>query len=344
MSILAWERGRKIRKEDAKGTKLCERCAPSSSLRPNQLILKTESMKKFLLAGIAILVVAILPFFQSCKTSSGTTGERLLKFNLQQGKTYDYEMVSNMEQEVMGRKFTINMSSLYSISVINDDGKVKTLTGTYRNFKMDLDIMGSKISVDTDKPLPPAGDNENPMDMPARIFSGIAGKTFTMKVNEEGDVMEVTGFREILQSMVDSVKADDNTRQQMMATLRDQFNEQSVKDNFAQAFFIFPNKKIKVGDSWQKTYSMGGKTPAKHTTTYKVREMDADIVTIMTETEISSSGGEMQTKGSQKGNIIVDSKSGLMINGEFNMQMQVNAQGTTVDMTGTGTVKGKERN
>ena len=83
-----------------------------------------------------------------------------------------------------------------------------------------------------------------------------------MKVDEEGKVLEVTGFDEIINGMVDSMGVDEDMKMQMRASLKDQFNEQELKDQFAQVFMIFPNKEVKVGDSWEKNYRYGRKMPA----------------------------------------------------------------------------------
>ena len=265
----------------------------------------------------------------------------MLQFNLSNGKSYVYETAWNMDQTIMNQPSTVNISGVYGIEVLSEEAGIRTLKGVYRNFKMYMKMMGMEIDVDTDKPnTPVAGDENNPSTMVARVFSGIAGKTFTMKVDQEGKVIEVSGIEEMVKSMVDSMDFDANTKQQMQASLEDQFNEQSIKDAFAQAFYIFPNKKVKDGDSWTKTFTMGGKTPSKQTTTYTVTDIEGDIVTLDTKTDISSVG-EMEISGSQTGKVLVDSRTGLMVNGNFDQNMKVKVQGMDMDIKAKGTVKGR---
>ena len=123
--------------------------------------------------------------------------------------------------------------------------------------------------------------------------------------------------------------------------MKDQFNEQSIKDNFSQLFTIFPNKEVKVGESWEKSYSTGGKMPAKFSTTYTVKEIEGDHVTLSTVTKISPNSSEAEAEGEQTGNILVDSKTGLMINATFDQNMKVKAKGNTLEITGKGRIKGK---
>ncbi len=130
-----------------------------------------------------------------------------------------------------------------------------------------MKIMGMEINIDTDKPSEPLrGRNKSKsIGNDERMFAGIKGKEFTMKVDEEGKVLEVSGFEQIVNGMVDSLEVAEDIRMQMRASLKDQFNEQNIKDQFAQVFTIFPNKEVKVGDSWEKSWQMGGRMPAKYT-------------------------------------------------------------------------------
>jgi hypothetical protein len=267
-----------------------------------------------------------------------------LKFNLEKGKGYDYDMVWDMNQKMMGQESKISIGGLYSIKVMNDSDHIKTLTGTYRNFKMNMKMMGMEIDVDTDKPSPPMSEEEmktNPMGMMNRIFSGIVGKSFLMKVDEEGKVIEVGGFREMMQSMADSMGFSEEIREKMMASMKDQFNEQTVKDNFAQIFTVFPNKEIKQGDNWEKSFTTSGRMPAKFLTTYTVKEIEGDHVALTAKIRIESTGSNLDLKGDQTGDIIIDSKSGLMVNGDFTQQMQVKMNGMEMTINGKGRIKGK---
>jgi hypothetical protein len=300
-------------------------------------------MKKIIILIIAIATIVPMAF-QSCKPAGKATTPRVLKFNLEKGKGYEYEIVWDMDQKVMGQDSKISIAALYTMQVIDESNKVKTITGTYKNFKMNMKMMGMEIDVDTDKPSPPMNEEElkaNPMGMMNRIFSGIVDKSFTMKVDEEGKVLEVSGFNELLQSMADSMGVSDDMKQKMMASLKDQFNEQSVKDQFAQIFTIFPNKEIKVGDSWEKSFNMGGKMPAKYTTTYTVKSMEGDHVTLDTKGRITSEGGDMEVKGDQLGTVIVDSKTGLMVNGTYTQDIDVKTQGMNLTIEGKGKIKGR---
>ena len=52
----------------------------------------------------------------------------MLKFNFEKGKGYDYEMIINMDQEIMGQTMKMDMTTYYSMDVSEDDGSIKTIT------------------------------------------------------------------------------------------------------------------------------------------------------------------------------------------------------------------------
>lgn len=293
----------------------------------------------------AVIAVITITGIQSCQTASKASTTKMLKFNPQKGTGYDYEMVWDMEQKIMGNDTKISIGALYSMNVTDDNGSEKTLTTTYKSFRMHMKMMGMELDVDTDKPAPPMTDEEiqqNPMGLLTRAFSGIAGKSFIIKVDAEGKVLEVSGFEQIVKSMVDSFGIE-SIREQVQSSLKDQFSDQTIKDQFAQLFTIFPNKEVKIGDSWDKSYTVGGKMPAKFDTKFTVKAIEGDIVTLDTKTTISPSeaGGMGEMKGSQTGTLLVDSKSGLVVNADFDQQMEVKTNGMSFDMHGKGKIKGK---
>jgi len=302
-------------------------------------------MKRLTLLVLVIITTIMVAAIYSCKNSKTTTG-KVLKFNLEKGKGYDYEILWDLDQQMMGHDNKISILGGYTINVTDEKENIRTLTAVYKNFKMYMNIMGVEINIDTDKPSEPMDEAEikaNPLGMMDRVFAGIKGKEFTMKVDEEGKVLEVSGFDQIINGMTDSIAMDEDTKMQVRVSLQDQFNEQAVKDQFAQVFTIFPNKEIKVGDSWNKSIQMGGRMPAQYTTRYTVKEIEGDHVTLSAQTNIGSGSSDMEIKGTQNGSLLVDSKTGLVLNAEFDQDMETKTQGMEIKIIGKGRIKGKAR-
>lgn len=301
-------------------------------------------MKKisFFIAA-AFLVLPVIGV-QSCKSSSKASGGTMFKFNLEKGKGYDYEMVMDLDTKVAGQESKVSMTSLYSMNVIAVEAGVRSVETAYKSIHMNMQVMGMEIDIDSDKPVSDNGEKDitkNPLGMMNKVVGGLVGKKFVIKVDEEGKVLEVNGFEKIISDMVDSMGVDATTKAQALASMKDQFSDQNIKDQFAQVFTIFPNKEVKVGDSWEKSYATGGKMAAKYTTTYTVKGIEGDHVSLTTKTKITSASATQEMDGLQTGNVIVDSKTGLMINAEYDQDIKVTTQGQSVTVIGKGRIKGK---
>jgi hypothetical protein len=298
-------------------------------------------MKKWIALAAAVVVVAILVTLPGCQTKSAS---HLLQLNLEKGKTYEYEIVQDQQQEMMEQKSEIRLNAAYLMDVVDVKEGRQTVKVTYKRFKMYMKIMDFVLDIDTDKPVaPPTGEEvrENPLGMMSAIFSGIRDKSFMMDLDKQGKVLSVTGFESIIRDMVSPLQLDENTRLQVDASLKDQFNEESIKDQFTPFFQIFPGKEIRTGDSWQTSWKTGGRMPSSYMTNYTVRDIDGDHVDLLSETKISSDKKEMRINGTQKGPLLIDSKTGLVIKADFNQEIEAVYQNMKISVKTKAAIKGK---
>ena len=299
-------------------------------------------IKKFPFYSTVFILLSFAAIL-SCK-NSGSSGTTVLKFNLEKGKRYNYDIMWDTDQKIMDRSDKINLEGNFSFEVISDDGAVKTLKGAYRKFRLYMKIMDLEMDIDTDKPVAAASENESMEELMQRLFSQIKGSTFTMKVDEKGNILSVTGFDEIINGVIGSAGLNEEMEIQMKASLKDQFSEGELKNQLANVFVIFPDKAIKQGDSWQRNYKITGKVPADLTTTYTVTQIEGDHVTLDAKSVIGPSGDGMQVKGKQSGNLLVNSKTGMVLNAAFNQEVETNANDMQVTINGAGKVTGREEN
>ena len=308
---------------------------------------KFQHMRKLLsVLTIGLFTVFI---FNSCESSKQASGGTVMKFNLKKGKTYDYDMMWDMKQQIMQQEMDMNMTGSYSIEVTDEEDDVRTLKTTYNRIKMNMGMMGMNMFVDTDQPLPPAPtagqlDSSDMSAFLARVMKGMVGKSFTMKVNAEGKITEITGMEEIRKSISGAFQDMPSDMQIPMSQITDQqLDNENMKKMFEQIFFIFPNKGIAVGESWNKPLVFGGIMPMKFDNKYTVKAIEGNHVTLDVNTKITSENPSMTMDGTQTGVMIVDSKTGLVVNAEFNQNMDVTTQGMIMKTTAKGNVKGKER-
>src|SRR5436190_8311009 len=167
---------------------------------------------------ISVIVSMInMSAIQSCKSSGKASTSKLLKFNLEKGKGYDYDIVWDMNTKVMGQETNINIDGLFSMNIIEDDGKIKSVATSYKSLNMNMKVGGVEMDLNSDKRSEDSSETEkNPIAMMRKVFSGIIGKTFIIKVDNEGKVLEVTGFDKIINDMIDSMGIDEDIKTQVM--------------------------------------------------------------------------------------------------------------------------------
>lgn len=298
-------------------------------------------MKKIALALLAIITIAGI---QSCQSTKSATSSKMLKFNFEKGKAYDYEMIINMDQEMGGQKMQMDMTTYYSMNVVDEVADNKIITTTYDRFKMNMKMGPFDIDVDTDQPKQGMDiGGKDPMKMINSILGAIKGRKFTMKVNAEGRIEEVAGLAGMAQAIVDSTGVDEKMKEQMKQEFDKQFNEKNVKEQFERVLYIFPNKEVKVGDTWQKTTTPGGPMGGKYTSTYKVTDIEGDMVTLEENSKIEGLSTEMNMKGTIAGSLVVDSRSGLVVSANQDMNMTINTEGKEVKVVGKTKIKGVAR-
>jgi Family of unknown function (DUF6263) len=301
-------------------------------------------MKKIFVIAAVLISLAAVVGIQSCQSAKTATSSKMMKFNFEKGRGYDYEMTMNLDQEVMGAKQQIDMSTYYSMLVTEDDGALKTIKTTFDRFKMNMGVMGLKIEVDTEKPFVASEETDkDPLAMVNRLFGAIKGQQFLMKVDAEGKVQEVKGVQEMGMRIADSLGFDEARKKEMLQSFSQQFNERSIKEQFERVLYIFPNKEVKVGDSWQKKTNVAGPMGGVYSSTYTVTDIEGDMVTLEEKTKIESDNEQLKLSGEQTGTLVVDSKTGLVVSADMDMNLETTNSGTKVNMKGRTKIKGQAR-
>jgi Family of unknown function (DUF6263) len=253
-----------------------------------------------------------------------------------------------MDQEIMGQAMKMDMSTYYSMDVAGDEGGTKTITTSIDRFRMKTAVAGFNLDVDTDKPFSVSDSNDimgKSLGSINKVFGAIKGQRFTMKVTAEGKITEVTGFENMAQKIADSLDLEPAEREKMMKEFEGQFNADEIRQSLERFWYIFPNKEVKVGDSWQKSTKLGGKMPAKYNSTYKVTDIEGDMVTLEEVSKIEASEGDekMSLSGDVTGTLVVDSRTGLVVSADQDMNLKASAQGMSFDIKGKSKIKGKAR-
>jgi hypothetical protein len=302
-------------------------------------------MKRSLSLQLFILMLISAFTWQSCQSTKTATASRTLKFGLENGKAYDYETVLNMDQEIMGQKLQMDMSTYYSLKVVADSADFRTIEASVDRFAMKTGAGGMNIEIDTDKPY--SGSGEGKMDsalaMVNKLFAAIKHQKFMMKVNAEGAVMEVTGFEKMKYNIADSMGLEGEKREELLKQFDKQFNSEEIRGQFERFWGIFPNKEVKVGDTWNRTSILKGNMPGAYASTYTVKDIEGDMVTIEEKTKVDSKEEKIGLTGDIEGTLVVDSRSGLVVTADQDMTLKASASGMSFEIKGKTKTKGTAR-
>jgi len=295
------------------------------------------------------LVAAVMAL--SCNSAdkkAGGSSDQAFRFNPPVGAAYDITMQMDMDQKVMGQNNKIGLTTTYNMHVKGLDTGVYDLHVKYNYFRMAMNAGGMDMEIDTDKPAAAPANPDDPtgmmMAMMNRVFSGIKGQSFSMKLSESGEISDIKGLENIVRAMVDSMGLPPEAQAQVGASLNDQFNENDIRNSFQTAYSIYPNKPIKVGDSWTRTASVKGKTPMMIDSKYTVKAIENGMATLGVTSTFSplEKEGDTNIKGTQEGEMQVELATGITTDAKLNQQFTMETQGVPVEMKSLVTIKSKQ--
>jgi hypothetical protein len=235
----------------------------------------------------------------------------LLKFNFQKGRTYNYTMSFDMSQKRGDQERGNTMKWNYDMQVIDEKAGLKTIKTTYKRIEMAMNMGGQKMEFSSEKEV----DAMDFMQLPSRMFKIVKGKSFIMQVNEKGEVVSVTGFDKIGEAVVNEANLPEEMKPMLRQNFQQRFNDDAVKQMFTQTFEIFPNKPVKIGDSWKTNTNI---MKQDISTVYTVKNIKGNRVFLTGTSKIKSDDGK--NWGAQTSKLIIDVKSGLMIDGAFDQK------------------------
>lgn len=252
----------------------------------------------------------------------------LLKFNFQKGRTYNYAMTFDINQKKGDQSRGSTMKWNYDMQVVEEKNDLKTIKTTYKRIDMTMDMPNSqKMEFSSEKQV----DAMDFMQLPSKMFGIIKGKSFTMQVNGKGEVVSVTGFDKIGEAVVNEMNVPEEMKPMMRQNFQKQFNDDAAKQIFSQAFEIYPNKPVKIGDSWKANSTMAA-LKQDIVTVYTVKNIKGNRVFVNGEGKLKSSDGK--NSGTQTSKLIIDAKTGLMIDGVFDQKNDDGQMSTKSRITG----------
>lgn len=258
------------------------------------------------------------------KDSSGVYKQT---FKLEKGATYplttyqkdvqtmtapDGKTQSGTSESTDEMTFTVNdfTNGIYNVS-INLLGKRNAQSAN-----------GKSIVVDTKTAQP----KEEQLKMMWTVNKALVGNKLTLKMDETGKVISITGFEPIYTKVGNSVGAvikEPKQKELFLKSFKASFNEKVLKDQFSKNLNLIPAKGAKVGEQWSNSENATPDGKIKITTNYKIKSVENGLVTIAVTGGIPHKSDKKTQEGitrsmtsdlSQNGTIILDQKTGWVKN------------------------------
>ncbi|WP_316802641.1 DUF6263 family protein [Pedobacter nototheniae] len=269
---------------------------------------------KFLTTTLTCCLISIISFAQ--KTY-------VIKQNYPVGKKYDYNITSDqiIKEKVSGQEINLtqNIGTDYTFDITDGKAGDKNVKVIYNRITMKSVAMGNTMVMDSDQGNE---DKQNP-------FSGLKGATFNMVFGSDGAIKSVTGINEMLDGMVVKMTSDSSQLKQLKASLSKQFNAEAMKQTMESSFKLYPEKPVKIGDTWTVDTKMQMSMPIETNTTYVLKEVNDGIATLNVKGTLISKGNfetmgnnmETDLKGTNSGDVQLDVKTGMILNSHLRIEM-----------------------
>ncbi|RZL46631.1 MAG: hypothetical protein EOP00_14410 [Pedobacter sp.] len=273
-----------------------------------------------------------------------------LKQNYPVGKKYDYVLNSDqiITQKVDGKEvsYVQNVGTEYNFDISEAKAADKNIKVTYKRLTIKSVGAGNELILDSEKE---EAGKKNP-------FGGLKNATFTMVMAPNGTIKQVSGIDKMVNDMAAKIAADTTQLNQIKISLSKQFNDVVIKQTMESSLKIFPDKAVKIGESWTIGSKVQITMPIESSTVYTLKEIKDGLATLSIKGTLSSKGefeslgSKMQTdlKGMNVGDAQVDLKTGMILSSHTRLElygkMKAGEQAIDFELEGINKVTGKEVN
>jgi hypothetical protein len=274
--------------------------------------MKYNKLFSILLAGILMPLLGLQTFAQKSVD---------LKYDLNKGDSYHY--VINTDQDIVfnanGQTMSMDNIMVFEVSsrVADANKDSINLEMTIDRVKMTQSIFGMQVNYDTDDP----STTQNPMSAQlAETFGSLIGKSFLQVMDVRGNVIRMD-----------------------MSNL-------SGNDDFANnlssgaQFGNYPDHAVSVGESWEKDITPLKGSDMKVHAKYTLEKVSGKQATIKFDGTLTANNVQdvdMKLNGTQKGEMIVDVKTGWLIESNIDQELNLDMDqgGQKFPATISGTIK-----
>ena len=272
----------------------------------------------------ALLIVAMVFSLTACSSTLG------MNINVKAGDVYKYHTLTDItsNSEIVGQSTTTKQATTtdfkITIDSVDSEGNI-AMKYIFDNIKFESETEGEKLTYDS--------SNSNTNDF-SKVYKSIIGKGFSTKMTKHGEVTEVSGVDDIINTMIDAMEIDpsnDAYLQETKANLQSSFGDNALKTLIQQSTKVFPENDVKVGGSWSIENTINSIVEINTKTIYTLDKIENNIAHISVQSDFTTdsskthnySGMDMTTDlvGKVTGTIRIDTTNGFLSEGEITQQM-----------------------
>lgn len=255
----------------------------------------------------------------------GVYGQTSLQYNLKKDQSYtvkqEAQQIITQELEGTSHVLTNNIDGVLEFKVLNEGENDYNIELMFKdlNMKMNSSIQGELMNVKAKEAVEG--------DMQSMMFNSLLGSPINMRLSKNGTILEVTGGDSLVTKMIAAAGLEDEfTMNMMRESLKKEFGSEALSDSYEQMTYIYADKPVKEGDTWQNEYA--GKLNAKNTWTLTEiiddnAKIDGTADVIM---KIEEPAVTMNLVGTQSTQITTDVNTGFLIK----MSVEGSSKGTSV--------------
>jgi len=265
-----------------------------------------------IIAGVALVVPTLV------------SGQKIdLMLNLEEGKAYVQKtsLESNVSQNMMGQAIEVKTSSNSSIHLkkTKENGEIDSYEAKYGDIAVSSSQMGQTQTFSSDTA------SLESVDAMSRAFAMLANKNFEATINGKGVVQEVNGLDEMVTEAMGAIPQGPG----MAEMLKSSVGIDGFTKNLEITTDIFPDKKVKVGDSWTKEQFLSVGLPIISTSTYTLKSTADGVATLEVNgtfatdpnnatTQLQGMEANQYFEGTRTGTMTVNLATGWVTSGKLN--------------------------
>lgn len=278
------------------------------------------------------LIACIIALFLMAVQMADSKPKVLLRLNLEKGAQYQMIITSdnNINQEMMGQQMKVQqimeMGSTYKVLDVLPN-KNYVIEYSFDKMKIDMDINGQKVSIDTES----STDN-----LVAKNMKELMSTKLKFTMDSQGKIQSIEG--------IDEYEKKVGNNQELGQILSMFANSDNFKASFGQYLGYFPDNEVEVGSKWDLPIKMPTMLNMEMNLHYNVSDITDDQIILGVNSEVNMDNPvenngmkiQMNATGTQTGTMKVDLKSCMTsttdINQKFDMKMKMKNPQSGEDM------------